>query len=114
MATHPANLDPHSVEGSLDDAVSYLKTKCGKTFHKMTVSRWIKFGKRMKDGRTVKAEATKYPGEFRISPAAIDAFLDTLTADYFGERVPTACAKTTRQRSAANKRAEQELAKVGI
>jgi len=49
--------------------------------HSGTVIRWIARGTTLLDGSRLKLGATRTPGQWRVDPAALDAFLERLTAD---------------------------------
>jgi hypothetical protein len=91
----------------------------GRPVHVGTVVRWITEGARLRDGTRLHLLATRLPGRWVVEPAALQEFLDRLTADRAAARTsapPAYDPAPPRARSArkAAERAARELDNYGI
>ena len=67
----------------------------------------------LSDGTTLKLAGRRYPGGWRVSPDALDEFVDRLTADRVGE--PTAdLPRTPAKRASDLARVDRELNALGV
>jgi hypothetical protein len=87
--------------------------RAGKGTHPSTIVRWIVRGIRLANGETLRLAARRYPGGWGVTDAAVDEFVDTLTADRTGATLePLPAAPASRRR--AIDCAERELTALGI
>jgi hypothetical protein len=84
----------------------------GKKTHVSTLFRWILDGAKAPDGSIVRLEAVRLPRGWMTSRAAIERFIHALTPDLSGARPKPPRSPAARQR--ALKRADRELARLGI
>lgn len=77
------------------------------------LARWVLRGRRLRDGHLLFPNATRTPGGWRISPRALRAFLDAITADARGVRHETPDRLSPTDRS-GHARAEAALEAAGL
>jgi hypothetical protein len=89
-------------------------TKGDRPVHTSTITRWIVAGVRSGNGNIVRLKARKFPGGWKVSPDALEEFLDELTrAALSVEGAPT-LPDPSKHRQKEIQRAENEAALIGI
>lgn len=86
--------------------------RTGKRCHISTLVRWVIKGAKAPSGEIVRLEAVRLPRGWMTTRAAIEEFIRALTPDLSGDRPKPPRSPAARER--ALRRAEAELAKVGI
>jgi hypothetical protein len=84
----------------------------GKRCHLSTVLRWVLNGAKSPTGELVKLEASRLGARWVTSREAIQRFMLALTPRL--DAPPAAAPRTSKARSRASARAEQELTRFGI
>lgn len=108
----PENLNPPWPE-----AAHRLPARGGKGCHRSTLLRWISRGAKAPDGSMVRVEANRLGGRWMTSREAFQRFAERLTPELGQAEGAARAAKVPRApaaRERASRRAERELAKVGI
>jgi hypothetical protein len=100
-----------------DAAVAYLT--CGQVAHRIGVdpavpARWIKKGRALKDGTVVRLEALRIPGEWRVTPEALERFLRALADDSIPPDRPAARRGRPPKQSPHDAAVDAELAAAGF
>ena len=103
LASHPRHYR------SLAEAARlFPPSRNGRPVHVGTLTRWIIDGVRGRDGQVIRLRATRLPGRWVVTDAAVDEFLDALTRDRTDNAAPTTVSSgtTTDVHSAARRRRE--------
>jgi hypothetical protein len=92
----------------------------GRPVHTGTVVRWVIEGAKLRDGTRLYLQATRLPGRWVVEPAALQEFLDRLTADRAAARPSAppaddpAPARTQAARRRAAELAGRRLDEIGL
>jgi hypothetical protein len=115
VTTLAANPDRRrDAEMRLTEAARFVPSSRGdRPTHPATLTRWILRGVRLRDGRSLKLAARRYPGGWSVTRQALDDFVSALTADRCGGPAPAAIEPPVARRD-AHDRAEATLDAAGI
>ena len=90
LASHPRHYR------SLAEAARlFPPSRNGRPVHVATLTRWINDGVRGRDGQVIRLRATRLPGRWVVTDAAVDEFLDALTRDRADNAAPTTVSPGT-------------------
>jgi hypothetical protein len=81
--------------------------------HPSALIRWIRRGRRLSDGRTIRLAAVYTPGGYRVTEAALAEFFGAITRDRLGDAAP-APIETTPERARRLATVDRELAAAGF
>jgi hypothetical protein len=90
----PASL-PRRYRSLAETARRFPPSRNGRPVHVATITRWINDGVRGRDGQVIRLRATRLPGRWVVTDAAIDEFLDALTRDRADNTAPTTVSPGT-------------------
>jgi hypothetical protein len=92
----PTTITTESPYLSLQQAARRIPpTKGERPCHTATITRWIVKGVRSADGGTVKLQARRFPGGWKVTAEAIEEFLSRLTNTALNETEPADIPTTT-------------------
>ena len=90
LASHPRHYR------SLAEAARlFPSSRNGRPVHVATLTRWINDGVRGRDGQVIRLRATRLPGRWVVTDAAVDEFLDALTRDRADNTAPNTVSPGT-------------------
>jgi hypothetical protein len=99
--------------GMAEAARHFPSSRGGRPKHPSSITRLILDGTKLTDGSRLRLYGRRFPGGWATCQAAIDEFVDRLTADRMGEP-PAPAPRTPARRARELARTDRELEAMGI